>query len=158
MRNLLFIFIFLLECHSQASELVKAASIARADGEYLTLEQFHAFTKAIISAESNWKADAVSKAGAIGLMQIMPTTAPKYRKLCALPELPLEHPYHNVQVGTCILNEAIVKYNGNLVEVLIRYNAGGAWVPKYRRTGRIPDETRDYIHRVMHRYYKELNK
>ena len=134
---------------------IPANSVYKKDGKYLTVQQFHKFTRAVIQQESGGDPEAMSTAGAIGLMQIMPATAREYEKTCAMAHDSLLNPEHSIAVGTCILSLALVKYNGNLVEVLIRYNAGWTWVRKFREGRKLPDETKNYINRVLWNYYNE---
>jgi len=134
---------------------IPANSVYKKDGKYLTVQQFHKLTRAVIQQESGGDPEAMSVAGAIGLMQVMPATAREYEETCTLAQDSLLKPEHNIAVGTCILSLALVKYKGNLVEVLIRYNAGGTWVPKFRQGKKLPDETKNYINRVLWNYYND---
>jgi soluble lytic murein transglycosylase-like protein len=96
---------------------------------------------AVISAESGFRADAVSPAGALGLMQLMPATA---RSLGV--DDPLD-PRQNVLAGSRYLRQQLHRF-GSVEKALAAYNAGpGAverhdGVPPYR-------ETREYVRRVM---------
>jgi len=130
-------------------------SAYKQDTVHLTVQQFHKLTRAVIQQESGGDPDAMSEAGAVGLMQIMPATALEYEKTCAMAHDSLLKPEHNIAVGTCILSLALVRYNGNLVEVLIRYNAGWTWVKKFRDGKKLPDETENYINRVLWWYYND---
>lgn len=96
--------------------------------------------KAVIAAESAGKEDAISTAGAKGLMQIMDTTA---------GELGIENvfnPIENIQGGSKYLKNMIDKF-GNLDLGLAAYNAGAANIDKY---GGIPPfpETQSYVKKV----------
>lgn len=77
---------------------------------------------AIIETESSYKADAVSKAGAIGLMQVIPES--HYPRMYHLNCTDLFNPYQNVKVGMDFLSELIEKYNGNTHQALTAYNHG----------------------------------
>jgi hypothetical protein len=77
---------------------------------------------AVIEVESSYQADAVSKAGAIGLMQVIPEChEPRMNRLNCTD---LFNPYQNVTVGMDYLAELIDKYDGNIHKVLTAYNHG----------------------------------
>ena len=76
----------------------------------------------VIKTESNFKADAVSKAGAQGLMQVIPES--HYPRMLRLNCTDLFDPYQNITVGMDFLSELIEKYNGNTHKALTAYNHG----------------------------------
>jgi hypothetical protein len=98
--------------------------------------------KAVIRAESNFKVDAVSSAGAQGLMQLMPATA---------EELGVKNPFdirQNIEGGSRYLRKMLDRFGGNVAKALAAYNAGPGTVTKYN--GRVPyPETRQYVKRVL---------
>ena len=99
--------------------------------------------KAIIHAESSFKADAQSSAGAQGLMQLMPATQKTYN---------VTNPYNasqNVHGGTQYLKHLLKKYNNNLTLSLAAYNAGETAVKKYDNNVPPYPETKNYIKRVI---------
>ena len=77
---------------------------------------------AVIEVESNYKADAVSKAGAIGLMQVIPEHHED--RMMKLNCLDLFDPYQNVTVGMDYLSKLIDEYDGNFHKALTAYHHG----------------------------------
>ena len=102
--------------------------------------------RAVIETESGGNPSAVSRKGAVGLMQLMPTTA---------LELGVRNMYsaaENLEAGVRYLHTLLDRYNGDLDRALAAYNAGAGavdragGVPKYR-------ETREYVRKVTNSYY-----
>lgn len=111
-----------------------------------------ALIRAIIHAESNFNHQARSKAGAEGLMQLMPKT----QRL-----LQVSNPYNageNIDGGTRLLKQLLAKYNNNIRHAAAAYNAGEIAVDKYRGVPPF-EETRNYVRRVSQLYarYRQLN-
>jgi soluble lytic murein transglycosylase-like protein len=106
-----------------------------------------ALVRAVIETESNWNSSAYSRKGAIGLMQLIPTTAQRFGATDAF------NPKQNVDAGVRYLRTLLERYNGNLDLALAAYNAGeGAvdrahGVPSFR-------ETRNYVQRVQNAYFR----
>jgi len=100
--------------------------------------------KAVIKAESDFNPQAVSHAGARGLMQLMPATA---RSLGVSDSF---DPEQNVMGGTRFLSDMLKRYNGNVDSALAAYNWGPGNVDK--RPDHLPRETRDYLVRVKQLY------
>jgi soluble lytic murein transglycosylase-like protein len=106
-----------------------------------------ALVRAVIETESNWNPAARSRKGALGLMQLIPTTAVRFGVNDAF------NPQQNVDAGVHYLRNLLERYNGNLDLALAAYNAGeGAvdrahGVPSYR-------ETRDYVQKVQNAYFR----
>lgn len=104
--------------------------------------------KAVITAESNWNAKAVSEKGAMGLMQLMPSTA---------RELQINNPFdpeQNIEGGTRYLRLLLNRFNGNLKFAVAAYNAGPSTVES---EGGIPSfyETKKFLKKVLSTYKKE---
>jgi soluble lytic murein transglycosylase-like protein len=97
--------------------------------------------KSVMQTESNFNPLAVSRVGAMGLMQLMPEIADAYGV-----EDPFD-PRENVMAGARILRELVTLHRGNLPLVLASYNAGAGVVARYRG---IPPfrETHNYVRRV----------
>ena len=101
-----------------------------------------ALVKAVIQAESGYNPNAVSRAGASGLMQLMPGTAKQLKVADAF------NPKQNVDGGVRYLKFLLDTFKGDVSLALAAYNAGMGKVAKY---GGIPpyEETRTYVSRVL---------
>jgi soluble lytic murein transglycosylase len=122
----------------------------------------------IARQESEFRHDAVSQAGARGLMQVMPATAKATAKAAGLPFDPKRlstDAAYNAQIGSAHLGELIGKFGGSYIMTFAAYNAGTSrvsdWISTYGDprnpkvdpidwVERIPySETRNYVQRVM---------
>lgn len=101
-----------------------------------------ALVKAIVQAESSFDPKAVSRAGAQGLMQVLPETA----SIFAVDDL--LDPHQNLEAGVQYLKHLIELFDGNVTMAVAAYNAGPSRVRRYR--GVPPySETRKYLTKVM---------
>ncbi len=106
---------------------------------------------AIISAESAYDPHAISSAGAVGMMQLMPATAKRYgvgnRK----------NPHENINGGSRYFRDLLQMFDNDLQLALAAYNAGENAVIKYGN--KIPPykETQNYVKKVLS-YYKKYEK
>ena len=100
--------------------------------------------RAVLRAESAGDVRAISAAGAIGLMQVMPDTWAGLRVRYRLGGDPYD-PRDNILAGTAYLREMWDRY-GNVAAMLAAYNAGPGRYDEQRATGRpLPAETRAYV-------------
>jgi len=97
--------------------------------------------RSVIEAESAFDPSAVSRAGAMGLMQLMPEIADAFG---------VEHPFdprENIMAGTRLLRELLDQHRGNLRLAIASYNAGPTAVALYGKVPPFP-ETQGYVKRV----------
>jgi len=103
------------------------------------------FIQSIVAAESNFDCAAMSAKGAVGLMQLMPSTAADFGADPAVPE-------QNIDAGTRYLRWLMDRYqkhkSNSIKRVIAAYNAGPGMVDRYQG---IPPfrETRNYVARVL---------
>lgn len=139
------------------------AEIASACGKF---DVEKAVVYAIINVESRFRKNTISNKGAVGLMQIMPTTAEDLAGRLGMEEFDLFDPSDNIVLGTYYIKILAERFE-NLRTALCAYNAGPtnvtAWLEKneysddQKTLKKIPfKETRDYILKFERnfRYYK----
>ena len=106
--------------------------------------------KSIIKQESGFNPNAVSHAGAQGLMQLMPATAKSLGVYNSM------NPYQNVRGGIKYIAQLLNRFEGNLQKALAGYNAGPEAVARY---GGIPPykETQNYVQSIMKDFLRREN-
>ena len=109
-----------------------------------------ALIHAVIAIESAYDPNAVSRAGAVGLMQLMPATAKRYGVANR------RDPTANLTGGTRYLRDLLLRFDSNLELVLAGYNAGENAVEKFGN--QIPPfaETQSYVSKVMKLYSQQF--
>jgi soluble lytic murein transglycosylase len=121
---------------------------------------------AIIREESQYDTRALSRVGAIGLMQVMPATAEALAAKLGVAELERDDLFDqeiNIRIGVSYLGQLLEQFSGNVLYAVAAYNAGpqavSAWTAKYG--DKEPDEfvelipyqeTRQYVKRVLRSY------
>ena len=171
-----------LEDHHRALRLARGLAVGKRRRydfplAYWDVLQTHAQTQgldpylvlALIRQESLFDPQAVSRARAYGLMQLLPSTATKLLQPLPDAELRLTDPDRNIALGTRYLRQLLSRYEDNLILGLAGYNAGPDAVEKWR--SRFPHaeadefvehisyrETRNYVKKVLRNYrtYRRL--
>jgi soluble lytic murein transglycosylase-like protein len=103
---------------------------------------------AVITVESNWNSKAVSRKGAIGLMQLMPSTA---------NEMGINDPFNpteNIEGGIKYLRYLLDRFDGDIALAIAAYNAGPRRIVTFRGIPPIR-ETQQYVNRVLSIYYDD---
>ena len=132
------------------------------------------FAAAVINCESSFNPVAVSKSGAVGLMQLMPETASELaleRKIDYVNPEELYNPGVNIEIGYAYLAKLLKRYDGNRIFALAAYNAGlkkaDEWASKYKGGGEEEayslityPETRKFVSGVLgtYKWFKAFRK
>jgi soluble lytic murein transglycosylase-like protein len=131
---------------TQSSQVDIAAHVADASQQFGIPEKW---IYAVMRVESGGRIGAVSPAGAMGLMQLMPGTWARQRARFGLGSDPFD-PRDNIMAGTSYLREMYDRYGAD--GFLAAYNAGPGRYEDYARRGRpLPDETVNYVTRIAPR-------
>lgn len=126
-------------------------------------KEFPELIYAIIRQESEFSSEAISHSGALGLMQIMPSTGKmlaRQEKLDFSEDRLIEDPIYNVQLGTRYISDLIDDFDGSYVYAISSYNAGPNRVKKWVKAHKTDDildwielipyrETRSYVKNVL---------
>ena len=137
-----------------SNAVTTSQSSAKVSGKYSDLINKYAsvnnvspdIIKAIIQQESGFNAKIVSKAGAQGLMQLMPATAKGLGVKNAFD------PAQNIAGGTKYFAQLLKKYNNDVELALMAYNGGSGRIDKWIASGKsisLPKETREYAGKVL---------
>ena len=118
-----------------AEQIAKAASAHQVDSLLVA---------SVVEVESTFDPEAGSHKGAVGLMQLLPSTA-------GMPRSKLLEPSTNLAAGSAYLAEMIERFDGDLGLALAAYNAGPTNVRRYEGVPPFP-ETEQYVEKVLSRY------
>jgi len=109
---------------------------------------------AVIKAESTFKHSSISSRGALGLMQVKPTTGAYITQLAESLEWhgakELNNPSYNIKVGVTYLRYLLKKFNNNMEKALIAYNWGPGNLEKALKAGaNVPESTKIYARKIL---------
>ena len=116
---------------------------------------------AVMKRESKFNKQAVSASGAVGLMQLMPSTAFETAQKNGMGNVDLYSPYQNILLGALQLKALLKRYDGSVISALAAYNAGPAKVSAWHKNfgkgkfwlEEIPyAETREFVRCVFENY------
>lgn len=127
---------------------------------------------AIIKVESNFLPEAVSRKGAIGLMQLMPDTARWAAEKMGMKDIDDEKlmiPETNIKIGTWYLSNLLEEFNGDITLALAAYNGGRGNVSEWLKSKKFRQEkqdmipfaeTKSFVMKVKraHKWYRRLYK
>jgi len=111
-----------------------------------------ALVRAVIVVESGFNPHAVSKRGAVGLMQLLPATARRYGVQN------IYDPEQNIRAGAHYLSDLLARFDSNLELALAAYNAGEEAVERYGRHVPPFRETLSYVPSVMRVYQRLMDQ
>jgi soluble lytic murein transglycosylase-like protein len=92
--------------------------------------------------ESGWNPSAISSAGAVGIMQVMPATAEASGPALLNRKVNLYDAADNIDMGTAIIKNNLVRYKNDLAKALVAYYAGGGAVTEWSK---LSDDVRRYV-------------
>lgn len=104
---------------------------------------------AVITIESVYDPNAISRAGAVGLMQLMPATARRYGVYNR------RNPAANLTGGTRYLKDLLIRFDNDIELALAGYNAGENAVEKFGNQIPPYDETQEYVRKVLKLYSQQ---
>ena len=157
--RMLTLILLLLPSVAGASLMDQAASRGRIEEIVDMLAEIYEvdpmLVMAVIEAESSFNQRAVSPKGAVGLMQVIPSTAERFgieRHRGQTMAQTLTDPFANILAGTLYLAYLNEKFEEDPELVLAAYNAGEGAVMKYQYQVPPYPETQHYVRKVMRRY------
>jgi soluble lytic murein transglycosylase len=123
-------------------------------------DMYKPLTKAIIQQESGGKADAVSGAGAVGLMQLLPSTAKQIAQEMGMENIDLKDPEINVQLGERYLEKLIAQFDGDIELALTAYHSGPGRVERLLKEsgGTSLADIKDQLGPIGQRYAADVLK
>ncbi len=160
------------ECEKKTGQTLVGYAFPRIEKYMTNVDVEWALVHALVRQESRYDTEAVSSAGARGLMQLMPRTAEEVARKAGISHQTAwltSRPGHNVELGTRYLDRLLKKYDGNYAMALAAYNAGPARVDRWAKEIGDPRnpkvnlvnwielipiyETRNYVQRVLEGVY-----
>jgi soluble lytic murein transglycosylase-like protein len=123
-----------------------SGKIAEVASQYQVPE---ALLHAVITIESAYDPNAISRAGAVGLMQLMPATARRYGVVNR------RNPTANLTGGTRYLKDLLIRFDSDIGLALAGYNAGENAVEKFGNQIPPYDETQEYVRKVLELYSQQ---
>lgn len=108
-----------------------------------------ALIHAVVAIESAYDPDAISRAGAVGLMQLMPATARRYGVYNR------HNPTANLNGGTRYLKDLLIRFDNDIELALAGYNAGENAVERYGNQIPPYNETQEYVRKVLELYSQQ---
>jgi soluble lytic murein transglycosylase-like protein len=137
--------------HASATETSAAILPDRLERLVCEIAERHsldpALLKAVVGVESGGNPRAISRKGALGLMQLVPTTAERFGVGNAFD------PAQNLEGGASYLRQLLDRYDGDLTKSLAAYNAGEGAVQRFGGVPNYP-ETRAYVQKVTNTYFR----
>lgn len=148
------------------NQKLSAADVERFSGYILTYSKQYdvdyKLVAAVIAQESKFKVNAKSRVGALGLMQVMPTTGKNVAQKLKLPHYNLLDAKDNIQIGVKFISMLHKEYHGDINLMLAHYNGGYRQAELYKtfryfellRLLTMHYETFDYVKKVKANYRK----
>lgn len=160
------------ECEKKTGQTLVGYAFPRIEKYMPKVDVEWALVHALVRQESRYDTEALSSAGARGLMQLMPRTAEEVARKAGISHQTAwltARPGHNVELGTRYLDKLLKKYDGNYAMALAAYNAGPSRVDRWAKEIGDPRnpkvnlvnwielipiyETRNYVQRVLEGVY-----